>query len=135
IAMYRTLEREISLFIAQIIGKHHIVFSYNEKSHYLIQDLCANKERVIVVDEKFTSETQNMLEEMKVIVIQSSIDDEDVFRICGAKKAASISLFHNKDQESLHTLMQLERHAKQKQFSLTLKKLLIHIEESRYKTE
>ena len=135
IAMYRTLEREISLFIAQLIGKHHIIFSYNEKSHYLIQSLCENNERVIVVDEKFTPETQNMLEEMKVIVIQSSIDDEDVFRICGAKKATSISLFHEKDQESLHTLMQLERYAQQKHISLTLKKLMIHIEESRYKTE
>src|SRR5690625_3761964 len=31
IAMYRTLERKISLFIAQSIGKHHIIFSYNEK--------------------------------------------------------------------------------------------------------
>src|SRR5699024_1653019 len=61
-AMYRTLEREVSLFIAQSIGKHHIIFSYNEKSHYLIQDLCANNERVIVVDEKFTPETQSMLE-------------------------------------------------------------------------
>ena len=135
IAMYRTLEREISLFIAQSIGKHHIIFSYNEKSHYLIQDLCANNERVIVVDEKFTPETQSMLEEMKVIVIQSSIDDEDVFRICGVKKAASISLFHEKDQESLHTLMQLERYAQQKHISFTLNKLMIHIEESRYKAE
>src|SRR5699024_9128122 len=31
IAMYRSLEKRISLFIAQSIGKHHIIFSYNEK--------------------------------------------------------------------------------------------------------
>src|SRR5699024_10740579 len=48
IAMYRSLEKRISLFIAQSIGRHHVVFSYNEKSQYLIQDLCANNERVIV---------------------------------------------------------------------------------------
>src|SRR5699024_9170060 len=56
-AMYRSLEKSISLFIAQSIGRHHVVFSYNEKSQYLILDLCANNERVIVVDEKFTPET------------------------------------------------------------------------------
>src|SRR5699024_6776145 len=32
IAMYRSLEKRISLFIAQSIGRHHVVFSYNEKS-------------------------------------------------------------------------------------------------------
>src|SRR5699024_12588613 len=37
--------------------------------------------------------------------------------------------------ESLHTLMQLERYTQQKHTSLTLKKLMIHIEENRYKTE
>src|SRR5699024_404980 len=61
IAMYRNLEKRIALFIAQTFGNHHIIFSYNEKSHYLIQDLRAKKERVIVVDGKFTPETQNML--------------------------------------------------------------------------
>src|SRR5699024_8749186 len=109
IAMYRSLENRMSLFIAQSIGRHHVVFSYNEKSQYLIQDLCANNERVIVVDEKFTPETQNMLEEMKVIVIQASLNDENIFRISGAKKAVSISLFHENDQDSLYTLMNLEK--------------------------
>ena len=135
IAMYRTLEKNISLFIAQTIGKHHIIFSYNEKSHYLIQDLCANNQRVIVVDEKFTPETQNMLEEMKVIVIQASLNDETIFRTCGAKKAASISLFHQNDQKSLNVLMRLEDFARTKKIQLSLKKLLIHIEDNRYKKE
>lgn len=135
IAMYRTLEREISLFIAQTIGKHHIIFSYNEKSHYLIQDLCANNERVIVVDKKFTPETQNMLEEMKVIVIQSPINDEDIFRVCGAKKAQSISLFHPKDQESLYTLMNLEKFSRYKKVQLRFNRLIIHIEDNHYKVE
>lgn len=135
IAMYRSLEKRISLFIAQSIGKHHIIFSYNEKSQYLIQDLCANNERVIVVDEKFTPETQNMLEEMKVIVIQASLNDENIFRISGAKKAASITLFHEKDQDSLYTLMNLEKFSQKENIQLTFKKLLIHIEDNRYKTE
>ncbi|MBU5467070.1 hypothetical protein KQI49_09575 [Virgibacillus sp. MSJ-26] len=135
IAMYRTLEREISLFIAQTIGKHHIIFSYNEKSHYLIQDLCANNERVIVVDEKFTPEIQNMLEAMKVIVIQSPINDENIFRVCGAKKAQSISLFHPKDQDSLYTLMNLEKFSRNKKIKLTFKRLIIHIEDNHYKIE
>src|SRR5699024_7224170 len=87
------LSLQFLLFISQSIGRHHVVFSYNEKSQYLIQDLCANNERVIVVDEKFTPETQNMLDEMKVIVIQASLNDENIFRISGAKKAVSISLF------------------------------------------
>jgi len=135
IAMYRTLEREISLFIAQTIGKHHIIFSYNEKSHYLIQDLCANNERVIVVDEKFTPEIQNMLEAMKVIVIQSPINDENIFRVCGAKKAQSISLFHPKDQDSLYILMNLEKFSRNKKIKLTFKRLIIHIEDNHYKIE
>src|SRR5699024_5784533 len=122
IAMYRTLEREIFLFIAQTVGKHHIIFSYNEKSHYLIQDLCANNERVIVVDEKFTPETQNMLEDMKVIVIQAPINDENIFQMCGAKKAESISLFHPEDQESLYTLMNLEQFSRNKNIQLDFKK-------------
>src|SRR5699024_11270395 len=68
IAMYRSLEKRISLFIAQSIGRHHVVFSYNEKSQYLIQDLCVNNERVIVVDDKLTPETHNMIKEITVIV-------------------------------------------------------------------
>jgi len=135
IAMYRTLEREIFLFIAQTVGKHHIIFSYNEKSHYLIQDLCANNERVIVVDEKFTPETQNMLEDMKVIVIQAPINDENIFQMCGAKKAESISLFHPEDQESLYTLMNLEQFSRNKNIQLDFKKLIIHIEDDHYKGE
>src|SRR5699024_6927479 len=135
IAMYRSLEKRISLFVAQSIGKHHIIFSYNEKSHYLIQDLCANNERVIVVDEKFTPETQNMLEEMKVIVIQASLNEENIFRICGAKKASSISFFHEKDQDSLYLLMNLEKFSQKEKIQFTFKKLLIHIEDNRYKTE
>src|SRR5699024_9705820 len=135
IAMYRSLEKRISLFIAQSIGRHHVVFSYNEKSQYLIQDLCANNERVIVVDEKFTPETQNMLDEMKVIVIQASLNDENIFRISGAKKAVSISLFHENDQDSLYTLMNLKKISQKDNIQFTLKKLLIHIEDNRYKTE
>src|SRR5699024_6441733 len=68
IAMYRTLEKEITLFMAQTFGNHHVIFSYNEKSHLLIHDLVQQKERVIVVDEQFSPERQNMLEDMKVIV-------------------------------------------------------------------
>src|SRR5699024_3352607 len=112
-----------------------IIFGYNEKSHYLIQDLCANNQRVIVVDEKFNPETQNMLEEMKVIVIQASSDDETVFRQCGAKKAASISLFHQHDQESLNVLMRLEKFARARDIQFSFNKVLIHIEDNRYKTE
>src|SRR5699024_8086532 len=108
---------------------------YNEKSQYLIQDLCANNERVIVVDEKFTPETQNMLDEMKVIVIQASLNDENIFRISGAKKAVSISLFHENDQGSLYTLMNLQKSTQKENIQFTFKKLQIHIEDNRYKTE
>jgi len=33
-----------------------------------------------VIDEKFGPETENMLEGMKVIVIQASINDEDIYQ-------------------------------------------------------
>lgn len=135
IAMYRTLEKEISLFLAQSIGKHHIIFGYNKKSHYLIQDLCKEKERVIVIDEKFTPETHNMLEGMKVIVIQAPTTDEDIFQVCGARRAESISLFHERDQDSLYILMNLERFSRNKNIQLQLKKIIIHIEDERYKRD
>lgn len=135
IAMYRTLEKKISLFTAQVMGNHHIIFSYNEKSHDLIQNLCANRESVIVVDEKITPKTQNMLEDMKVIVIQAPIRDETIFQVTGVKKAASISLFHPSDQDSLTVLMNLEKFAREKNIQLSFKKLLIHIDDNRYKAE
>src|SRR5699024_359439 len=135
IAMYRNLEKRSSLFIAQSLGRHDVVFGYNEKSQYLIQDLCANNERDIVVDENFRPETHNMLEAMKVIVIQASLNDENIFRISGAKKAVSISLFHENDQDSLYTLMNLEKFSQKENIQFTFKKLLIHIEDNRYKTE
>ena len=135
IAMYRSLEKRISLFLAQSIGKHHIIFGYNEKSHMLIQDLSAHKERVIIVDEKFTPDTQNMLEKMKVIVIQAPMNDDNIFRTIGVKKAASISLFHEKDQQSLYVLMNLEKFSQREKTKLRFKKLLIHIEDNRYRRE
>src|SRR5699024_12484598 len=101
----------------------------------ILSKICANNERVIVVDEKFTPETQNMLDEMKVIVIQASLNDENIFRISGAKKAVSISLSHENDQDSLYTLMNLEKFSQQENIQFTFKKLLIHIEDNRYKTD
>lgn len=135
IAMYRTLGREISLFFAQTIGKHHIVFSYNEKSHHFIQDLRDHGERVIVVDEKLSAETENMLNAMDVIVIQAPINDANIFHVTGAKRAKSISLFHEKDQDSLYVLMSLEKYVRAKQLSLNVKKLIIHLEDNRYQAE
>src|SRR5699024_3506234 len=99
IAMYRTLEKEIALFIAQTFGKHHIVFSYNEKSLLLIRDLIRRKERVIVVDEEFSPETANMLEQMKVTVIHASIKDENVFQISGIKRADRKSVVKGKSED------------------------------------
>src|SRR5699024_9988285 len=40
-----------------------------------------------------------------------------------------------KDQESLYILMNLEKFAQKERIQLTFKKLLIHIEDSRYKSE
>lgn len=135
IAMYRSLEKKISLFLAQTFGNHHVIFHYNEKSHCLIQDLRNNQERVIVVDEKFSSETENMLEEMNVLIIQSDMTDENAFRASGVKKAVSVSLFHEKDKDSLYLLMKLEEYAKKQKSQLSLQKALVHIEENRYKDE
>src|SRR5699024_11358051 len=42
IAMYRSLEKRISLFIAHSIGRHHVVLSYNAKSQYIIKDFYTN---------------------------------------------------------------------------------------------
>ena len=135
IAMYRTLEKEIALFIAQTFGKHHIVFSYNEKSLLLIRDLIRRKERVIVVDEEFSPETENMLEQMKVTVIHASIKDENVFQISGIKRAKSVSLFHDNDQESLYVLMHLDEYIRKKNFQSTVKKVIVQIENERYQSE
>src|SRR5699024_8207497 len=60
---------------------------------------------------------------------------ENIFRISGAKKAVSISLFHENDQDSLYTLMNLEKFSQKENIQFTFKKLLIHIEDNRYKTE
>ena len=135
IAMYRSLEKRILLFLAQSIGKHHIIFGFNEKSYMLIQDLSAHKKRVIVVDEKFTPDTQNMLEKMKVIVIQAPMDNRDIFKTIGVKKAESMSLFHERDQQSLDVLMNLEKFSQIEKVHLRLTKLLIHIEDYRYRRE
>jgi len=135
IAMYRTLEKEIALFIAQTFGKHHIVFSYNEKNLLLIRDLIRRKERVIVVDEEFSPETENMLEQMKVTVIHASIKDENVFQISGIKRAKSVSLFHDNDQESLYVLMHLDEYIRKKNFQSTVKKVIVQIENERYQSE
>src|SRR5699024_5969233 len=59
----------------------------------------------------------------------------NVFRISGAKKAVSISLFHENDQDSLYTLMNLEKFSQKENIQYTFKKLLIHIEDNRYKKE
>src|SRR5699024_1284049 len=77
IAMYLSLEKNILLYLTQALGKHHIVFSYNEKSQALIEDLRKHRERVIVVDETFSPETQNMLEGMNVSVVQATINEKD----------------------------------------------------------
>src|SRR5699024_176227 len=135
IAMYRTLEKEIALFIAQTFGKHHIVFSYNEKNLLLIRDLIRRKERVIVVDEEFSPETENMLEQMKVTVIHASIKDENVFQISGIKRAKSVSRFHDNDQESLYVLMHLDEYIRKKNFQSTVKKVIVQIENERYQSE
>jgi len=133
IAMYRTMEKKIELFFAQIFGGHHLVFGYNERSHFLIEDLRKNGERVIVVDEKFSPDTQNMLEQMKIIVIQAPIDDERVFHLCAAKKASSITLFHKEDQDSLSLLMNLQKFSQTENIELRFSRLLIHIEDNRFK--
>ncbi|HLQ74307.1 MAG TPA: NAD-binding protein [Bacillota bacterium] len=135
IAMYRTLEKEISLFIAQTFGKHHIVFSYNEKSRLLIRDLVKQKERVIVVDEKFSPETENMLEQMKVTVIHASMKDDNIFQVTGVKRAKSVSLFHNDDQDSLYVLMHLDQYIRQQKYAVSLNKVIVQIENERYQSE
>lgn len=135
IAMYRTLEKEISLFMAQTFGNHHVIFSYNEKSHLLIHDLVQQKERVIVVDEQFSPERQNMLEDMKVIVIQSSIKDDNIFQTLGVKRAKSLALFHPNDRESLYVLMHLDQYIRRKKINTQVKKVIIQIENEPYQEE
>lgn len=135
IAVYRTLEKKILLFFIQLTGKHHVIFGYNEKSHHLIQNLRLNKERVIVVDERFSSETENQLEAMKVLMIQTSLNEENVFRLCSANKAKSISIFFPEDQANLYILLKLEQFFQHQKVQHTLKKILIHIEDARYKVE
>src|SRR5699024_5949265 len=135
IAMYRTLEKEIALFLAQTFGNHHIIFSYNEKSRLLIHDLIKRKERVIVVDEEFSPETENMLEKMKVTVIHASIKDENVFQMSGVKRAKSVSLFHDNDQESLYILMHLDEYIRKKDIQSTVEKFIVQVENERYQSE
>lgn len=135
IAMYRSLEQRILLFFAQFIGGHHVVFSFNEKSRELICDLRENHARVIVVDNAFSDELRDELLAMKVIIVQATTMDHTLFRKCGVRKAKSISLFHLKDRESLRVLMRLETYAQASRMSFRTKKVLIHVEASRFKYE
>src|SRR5699024_2050722 len=54
---------------------------------------------------------------------------------CGVKKAKSISLFHPGDRESLFVLMNLEKYARQKKLTLNMDKVIIELEDNRYKME
>src|SRR5699024_12576620 len=89
----------------------------------------------LFVDENFKQEIINMSVEIKVINIQDSLYDENIFRISRANKAVSISLFHEINQDSLYTLMYLEKFSQKENIQFTFNKLLIHIEDNRYKTE
>lgn len=135
IAIYRTLEKKIALFFVQSIGNHHVIFGYNEKSQHLIHDLRGRNERVVVVDEQFLPETQNMLETMKVLVIQAPLNDEHIFKVCGITKAKSVSIFYENDQNNLYILLKLEQFFQDLTVQRIFKKLIIHIEEHHYKAE
>src|SRR5699024_5626951 len=125
----------ISLFLTQLIGRHHVIFSYNEKSHYLIKDLRQGQERVIVVDEKIPPESQSILDSWKVMTLKEETPSDVIFKKCSLHKAKSITLFHEKDRDSLYVLMKLEEYIKSKPKSWSLNKVLVHIEDARYKKE
>lgn len=133
IAMYRSLEMRVLLLQAQVFGNHYIIFGLNEKSFSLIEDLRANKARVVVIDEMMTPEEKQRLEEMKVVVMLAPIHDVQIFSKVSAKKAKSILLFHEKDRDSLYVLMELEQFTKQ--VTSEIEKVVIHLENYRYRRE
>ena len=135
IAMYRTLEMRILLFRVQRLGKHHIIFGYHEKSHLLIEDLRNHRETVVVIDESFSTDAIQRLEEMGVIVLQTAIHDQTIFSKSAIHKAKSVILFEEKDEDSLYTLMELENVVERQQKPMRLQKLIIHLENVRYQKE
>lgn len=133
IAMYRSLEMRILLLTAQVFGSHYIIFGLNEKSFLLVEDLRANKQRVLVIDERMTPEEKQRLEDMKVFVMLAPIHDEHIFSKVAAKKATSILLFHEKDRDSLYVLMELEKFTRG--MTSEIEKVVIHLENYRYRRE
>lgn len=133
IAMYRSLEMRILLLRAQVFGNHYIIFGLNEKSFLLVEDLRANKETVIVIDEMMKPEEKQRLEEMKVLVLLAPVHEGNIFSKVAAQKAQSILLFHEKDRDSLYVLMELEEFTRR--VTSKIKKVLIHLENYRYRRE
>ncbi|MEJ8777955.1 NAD-binding protein [Pseudogracilibacillus sp. ICA-222130] len=135
IAMYRTLEMRFLLFRVQRFGKHYVIFGYHEKSHLLIEDLRHHRETVVVIDEDFSIDAIQRLEEMGVIVLPTAIHDQTIFSKSAVHKAKSVLLFEEKDQDSLYTLMELENFVERHKKPMPLQKLIIHLENVRYQKE
>src|SRR5699024_11324435 len=58
-----------------------------------------------------------------------------IILIIRAMKTIFFIFFNENDQDSLYTLMNLKKFSQKENIQFTFKKLLIHIEDNRYKTE
>src|SRR5699024_12215424 len=64
-----------------------------------------------------------------------AIHDQTRFTKSVIHKAKAVVLFHEKDSDSLYTLMELENYAQKDPTRFQLKKLIIHLENVRYRNE
>src|SRR5699024_2487183 len=53
----------------------------------------------------------------------------------GVKRAKSVSLFHDNDQESLYVLMHLDKYIREKDIQSTVEKVIVQVENERYQSE
>lgn len=108
IAMYRLLEMSILLVFYQIVGNHYIVFGYNENSMTLMKDLRKHKKRVILVAEEISNEAVDDLEDLKIVVIRATNNEENIYTKCGLERAKNVILFYEKDMDNLNALMEID---------------------------
>lgn len=114
IAMYRLLETSILLVYYQIVGKHYVVFGYNENSAAFIEDLRRKKKRVILVANQMSNEAIDYLEELKVVVLNPGETGENIYTKCRVARAKTVVLLHEEDVDNLNEFMEFQSYFKKR---------------------
>lgn len=130
IAMYRLLEMSILLVFYQIIGNHYVVFGYNENSVTLMKDLRKHKKRVILVADDVPNEAIDALEDLKIVVVRATNNEENIYTKCGLERAEKVVLFHEKDIDNLNALMKIDYFIENKSITNIDVSLFIHLKKT-----